>query len=320
MITPEEIHQMQRKEFRAMGCQMLAVLDSDEPHVAEPLAETPRWFADWEQRLSRFRGDSELMWLNGHTGTLVQVSEVLWDVIQTALQAAQRSQGLVTPTLLAQLELAGYDRSFDCQPPASDDGSRRERAARRAWRAAEWNEIAWRPSDRTVRLPPGVRLDLGGIAKGWAADRAAHQLGAYAPALVDAGGDIAVSGPLASGQPWPIEVADPFDRDGQLELLMLPAGGVATSGRDYRRWRQDDVWQHHILDPRTGCPAVTDVLSATVIAPTTREAETAAKVVLIRGSRDGLAWLETRPSLAGLLVLEDGQVVRSRRLKNYVWN
>jgi thiamine biosynthesis lipoprotein len=326
---------MQRQEFRAMGCQMLAVLDSDAPWAAGRLADAPGWFAGWERQLSRFRDDSELVRLNQRAGALVQVSEVLWDVIQTALQAAQRSQGLVTPTMLAQLELAGYDRSFDRRrqiadgEPPIDDAAWRERssfvpspcpgpAIRPS--SGDWSEIAWRPSDHAVRLPPGVRLDLGGIAKGWAADRAARQLGVYGPALVDAGGDIAVSGPMADGQPWPIEVADPADPIGQLELLMLPAGGVATSGRDYRRWRQGAAWQHHILDPRTGHPAETDVLSATVIAPSAREAETAAKVALIRGARDGLAWLEARPSLAGLLVLEDGRVARSRRLKDYVWN
>lgn len=313
---------MQRHEFRAMGCQMLAVLDSNEPRAAEWLAQVLGWFAEWEQRLSRFRDDSELVQLNRCSGMLVQVSEILWDVIQAALQAAQRSQGLVTPTMLAQLELAGYDRSFDLiERSAARDQSRELVAGPQALvPTGDWHAIAWSPEDHLVRLPPGVQLDLGGIAKGWAADRAASLLGANAPALVDAGGDIAVSGPMADGRPWPIEVADPTDPLGRLELLLLSAGAVATSGRDYRCWRQGNAWQHHILDPRTGRPAQTDVLSATVIAPTAREAEMAAKVALIRGSRDGMAWIEARPSLAGLVVCDDGRVARSRRLANYVWN
>jgi len=313
---------MQRHEFRAMGCQMLAVLHSDEPQAAELLAKVPGWFADWEQRLSRFRADSDLVQLNRRSGMLVRVGDVLWEVIQTALQAAQRSHGLVTPTMLMQLELAGYDRSFDqidsCAPGVQSCelfGS-----APALVPSGDWQEIAWSLDDHLVRVPPGVQLDLGGIAKGWAADRAASLLGRCAPALVDAGGDIAVSGPMADGHPWPIEVADPTDPTGRLDLLQLSAGAVATSGRDYRRWRQGDLWQHHILDPRTGRPAQTDLLSATVIAPTAREAEMAAKVALIRGSRDGMAWIEARPSLAGLVVCEDGRIIRSSRLINYVWN
>src|SRR6476469_1818845 len=78
------------------------------------------------------------------------------------------------------------------------------------------------------------------------------------------------------------------------------------------------VSQHHILDPRTGRPATSDVLSATVVGPSACEAETAAKVALILGSQDGLAWLDARPALAGLLVTENGQVVRSRRLGAYL--
>jgi thiamine biosynthesis lipoprotein len=312
---------MQRHEFCAMGCQMLAVLDSDEAQATEQLAEVPGWFAQWEQHLSRFRDDSELARLNQCSGRLVQVSEILWDVIQTALQAAQRSQGLVTPTMLAQLEQAGYDRSFTLLQ-SDVHGDKSLQTVSMAWAllpSADWQAIAWSSHERLVSVPPGVQLDLGGIAKGWASDRAASLLGLRGPALVDAGGDIAVSGPMADGQPWPIEVADPTNPTGQLELLLLSAGAVATSGRDYRRWWRDEAWQHHILDPRTGRPAQTDVLSATVIAPTAREAEMAAKVVLIRGSRDGMAWLDARPSLAGLLVREDGGVERSARLKNYLW-
>jgi thiamine biosynthesis lipoprotein len=254
------------------------------------------------------------MQLNRRADGPVQVSDVMWDVVKSALQAAQRSHGLVTPTVLAELELAGYDRSFDLLDIRAVPVRRRELVP-----SGDWSAVVLMPGIRAIQLPPGVRLDLGGIAKGWAADRAARQLGAYGPALIDAGGDIAVSGPRAEGAAWPIGVADPADPDGQLDLLMLRSGGVATSGRDYRRWRQGDTWQHHILDPRTGRPAVTDVLSATVVASSAREAEMAAKAALILGSRNGLEWIEARPSLAALLVLDDRRILRSSRLEQLSW-
>lgn len=339
---------MQRLTFRAMGCQMLAVLDDTSAQAARLLAQVPGWFEGWEQTLSRFRQDSELSQLNRNAGRQMPVSAVLWEVIQAALHAARQSQGLVVPTLLNALEAAGYDRSFEAlgadlrwgtarhaptPPPASPPPE-----------SGDWQAIRCDSRTRSITLPAGMRLDLGGIAKGWAADQAVGRLSAYSPALVDAGGDIAISGPRADGQPWPIGVASPLtwtaappppersegrssalsplssDYQSLLGLLMLPRAGlpsscgVATSGRDVRRWQRNGVWQHHILDPRSRQPAMTDVISATVVAPTALEAEIAAKVALILGSRDGLAWLEARPALAGLLVLEDGRVIRSRRL------
>ncbi|MEJ2353961.1 MAG: FAD:protein FMN transferase, partial [Anaerolineales bacterium] len=102
------------------------------------------------------------------------------------------------------------------------------------------------------------------------------------------------------------------------EVLRLGRCGVATSGRNYRRWQRGGAWKHHIIDPRTGEPAATDVLSATVIAPTVLEAEVATKVVLILGSREGLAWLGAKPNYAGLVVLEDGQVVHGPAIDPYL--
>lgn len=339
---------MQRLTFRAMGCQMLAVLDDTSAQAARLLAQVPAWFEGWEQTLSRFRQDSELSQLNRNAGRQTPVSAVLWEVVQAALHAARQSQGLVVPTLLNALEAAGYDRSFEALgadlgfalplPPASPPPD-----------TGDWRAIRCDSRTRSITLPAGMRLDLGGIAKGWAADQAVGRLSAYGPALVDAGGDIAISGPRADGQPWPIGVASPItwttapppperrkgfspeepssavcrlssDHQSLLGLLMLPRAGlpsrcgVATSGRDVRRWQRNGVWHHHILDPRSGQPAITDVISATVVAPTALEADIAAKVALILGSRDGLAWLEARPTLAGLLVLEDGRVIHSRRL------
>jgi thiamine biosynthesis lipoprotein len=110
-------------------------------------------------------------------------------------------------------------------------------------------------------------------------------------------------------------VSDPANPDHPLEILRLSKGGVATSGRDYHHWVRNGRPMHHIIDPRTGLPATTDVVAATVVAPTVVEAEVGAKVAFILGSEAGLAWLEAHPPYAALLVTEDGQVLRSRRLQ-----
>ncbi|MFQ5407461.1 MAG: FAD:protein FMN transferase [Anaerolineales bacterium] len=307
---------MIRVPFRAMGCQMLVAMDAETPAAAERAAQAPAWFETWEDGLSRFRPESELNRLNRRAGQPTQVSPVLWQALQAALRAARDSDGLVTPTLLDALEAAGYDRSFEhlidrTLPPHNRVTPEPDGAGR---------QIQMQSRTHMVTLPSGTRVELGGIAKGWAAEQAARRLGKMAPALVDAGGDIAVSGPRADGQAWPVGITDPRDPDSTLSLLRIPSGGVATSGRDYRRWQQNGASQHHILDPRTGRPAKTDVLSATVVAPDVCTAEMAAKVVLILGSQAGLAWLEARPALAGLAVLEDGPVLCSERMQAFFWN
>ncbi|MEA2574061.1 MAG: FAD:protein transferase [Chloroflexia bacterium] len=343
MQTTNEPHTIepagvQSIEFRAMGSQVLAAIASHEPEAGMLLGQVPGWFEVWEAVLSRFREDSELSRLNQQAGSAspVPVSQVLWEVIQLALEAAHTTGGLVTPTVLNALEQAGYNSSFDIvsRPnnlsPATVDPLSRERVGEKtgtesvATATPDWHRIETYRDTQSVRLPAGVRLDLGGIAKGWAAGEAASRLAKLGPALVDAGGDIAVRGTAASSPVWPVGVdapsLPPFEPDEQIELLTITSGGVATSGQDYRRWQQDGEWRHHIIDPRTGRPAITDVLSATVVAPTAAAAEIAAKVVLVLGSEKGLEWLEEHASLAGLLVLESGEILRSQRLHNYIWS
>ena len=258
---------MLRYEFRAMGCQMLTVIDSDGDDAREALMQVPEWFAEWEASLSRFRADSETNRLNQSDGKPVHVSDILWQVIQVARRAADDSASLVTPTLLDAIKVAGYDRTFE---KIGDSTWLSSPSAAKP--APDWRELELDPLAQTVRVPPGIRLDLGGVAKGWAADEAARRLSAIAPALVDAGGDIAVTRPSSVGSGWPIAIADPFNAGADLDLVAIECGGIATSGRDFRRWRHGGRWQHHIVDPRTGAPAETDVLTATVIAPTTTAA------------------------------------------------
>ena len=301
---------MQRLEFRAMGCHMTVVFDADR-HTAA-VKNVPTWFEAWEQTFSRFRADSELNRINQRAGHWTRVSAAMWDVTHLALVAARWTDGLYSPTILNALEAAGYDRIFEAITASAEpitphpDG--------------QWRSIQRQSLKRSIWLPSDARLDLGGIVKGWAADRAAKKLGAHGPALIDAGGDVAVSGPCADGSPWPIGVLNPFQPDQPFETLKIERGGVATSGKDYRRWLRDGKWQHHLIDPRTGLPAQTDVLSATVIAPNAVEAEIAAKVIAICGSAEGLTWLEEQPDYAAVIVREDGRAVYSAQMQRYLWN
>jgi thiamine biosynthesis lipoprotein len=309
---------MQTINFKAMGSHMVAILDEVAgPEARAALEEVPAWFEEWEEVLSRFRTQSELTRLNHSGGEAVPVSAVLWDVLEKALQAARDTGGIVSPAVLPALEASGYDRTFGLivSRPASDA------ALSAPWSPGEddWRGIRLDPKTRSVCLPPDVRIDLGGVAKGWAADQAVTRLSQFGPALVDAGGDISVSGPRADGEPWPIGVDDPANPEAMVAMLAVRSGGVATSGRDFRRWRQGARWRHHIIDPRTGLPAQTDVMTATVIAPDAAQAEVAAKVALILGSKDGLDWIDARPELAALVVLEDGTVLKSDRIGAHLW-
>jgi thiamine biosynthesis lipoprotein len=171
---------------------------------------------------------------------------------------------------------------------------------------------------RTLQLPEGVGLDFGGVAKGWAAHQAMRRLSAVGPALVSGGGDIAISGPPSDGEPWPIDVVNPLEPSSFLETVFLDRGGVATSGRDRRHRNPAGIPKHHVIDPRTGVPAQTDVLTATVVGPTVMQAEALAKAVMISGSQAGLAWLDHDEAFEGLLVLEDGQQLYSRNFEKYL--
>ncbi len=305
---------LHRVEFRAMGCKMLALVESE----SEPseMLEVPVWFEEWEQALSRFRSDSELTRLNASPGPLRPVSNVLWEVFEAAREAAETTEGLVTPLVLESLLYAGYDRSFDefdhNQFTPSELGSRNGREL------LGLDAIQLDASSRSIALPRGTLMDFGGIAKGWAAQRAAQRLGRWGPALVSAGGDIFVTGPRADGGAWQIGVEDPFNDGSYVEDLFLLSGGVATSGRDRRRWVRNGVPRHHIIDPRTGMPAVTDILTATVIGSSALRAEALAKATLISGSRVALDWLDGDDDLAGLLILDNGERLYSRNMPRYL--
>ena len=304
-----------RLHFRAMGTEMLVCVDNGSDNPPIELADVPGWFEEWEQVLSRFRVDSELTRLNRASNQLIPVSETFWHVFQSALSAEKYTDGLVTPTIATAVVESGYDRDFSLLAGQILSPFESEPPIVRSLDSVIWDE-----STHSVCLPEGMQLDFGGIAKGWAAEQVVQRLKHLGSALMNCGGDIFLSGPLLDGNPWEIGIHKPFDRSsGYIGMMYFDqCCGVATSATDRRRWMQGSLLRHHIIDPHTGLPAESDVVSATIVAPKAVEAEIAAKSVLIRGSVDGLAWLESNPDLAGLIILEDGNILYSQRINEYL--
>jgi FAD:protein FMN transferase len=253
-------------------------------------------FDAWETTLSRFRPESELSRLNERPGRPVRASTLLLTVLDRALASARDTDGLYDPTLGRRLEDLGYDRSFELIPSVAA-GSPPAREPGGAWRA-----VALDRASGTVVVPPGVRLDLGGIAKGMAVDAAAAALrrAGVTDALVSAGGDLAVVGRPPGRPGWPVAVDG---HDGP--PVWVARGALATSSVGRRRWRQGDLERHHLLDPRTGEPAAGGLRSVTVAASRCARAEVAAKAALILGPRGGRAFLAER-GLSGLLLPASG--------------
>jgi len=258
-------------------------------------------FHDIEQRFSRFLSDSELSLLNDRRADHVRVSPEMMTILRLCVRMNRATGGLFDPAVLPSLEHAGYDRSFELVPAEQRPSSS---AAPELWSVAA---MTLDESRSVVRMPAGMRLDLGGIGKGYAVDRAGQVMAPLGDYLIDAGGDILASGNGPAADGWLIAVGHPTSPDIVLQHVVLRDEAIATSSIARRRWRRGSVQQHHIIDPRRGEPAQTDCLSVSVIARTTMEADVYAKCALILGSTGGRLLLEGH-NLPGLFVLTDGNI------------
>lgn len=305
---------MKTLTFNAMGSRIFIAIDTDHDSVITEALKTQQWFESWEESLSRFRITSELSQINQHPGSRRMVSPVFQEVMKAAENAEKLSGGLVTPRVLNALIAAGYKDDFESL--LEKTGKAFETALTSP---SEPGKVEFNPEEGTIEIPFGTQLDFGGIAKGWAAHQVMVRLGEFAPVLVDAGGDVAISDLRSDKSEWPVGVANPFDKDNNLALIMAGECGIATSGKDYHRWTLNGEMQHHIIDPRTLRPAETDIFTATILASNVMDAETYAKTALILGSEYGKSWLDDQPGIGYLLVLDDGLVVKNDTFMKFEW-
>ena len=302
---------LHRTEWRAVGttCAAAVTAGSHEEHeISWALAAARDEVASCERELSRFDPASDLSRLNAAGGRWIPVGRRLLEALGLALRAREDTAGRFDPTVLPALAAAGYDRSFELLE---------EREARLAddWRAGTAIELDL--ENGRARLEPGSSVDLGGMGKGYAAGRALDAMLAASPALagglVDLGGDIAVSGDSPEGGPWLVAVADPRRQGETLAVLALESGGVATSGRDARRFGPARSL-HHLIDPETGESALAGPLTVTVVAPDPVAAEVHATTLAIAGPAEAERHVTARPWLSALYVPQVGPAIPLGRL------
>jgi thiamine biosynthesis lipoprotein len=292
------------RRFRAMNTDIRIV--AVDWRRAEVLGDAEDVFHEVEARFSRFQPDSELSAFNTRSEARIKVSTRMMQLVDLALYFSKRTHGMFEPAVLPALEAAGYDRSFERVIRDDPDAPAARDAGACGFSIAQ---VRLDRRDGTLTAPIGLRIDFGGIGKGYAVDIASERLSGTRDFLIDAGGDIFASGNGPDGNSWRIGIADPAN-DADLDIVVLRDQAIATSTTAKRRWKRGGRWHSHIIDPRTGASTGSEVVSASVIAETATEADVYAKCALMLGPDEGRRFLETNGA-QGLLVLDNGSVVRT---------
>ncbi|WP_300680910.1 FAD:protein FMN transferase [Nocardioides sp.] len=306
------------RAWRDWSCSVSVTVAGSEAQAERAAAITRELMGRVDAAVSRFRPDSELERVNDRPGVVVPVGALTLHLVTVALDAALDTRGAVDPTLGSALIAAGYDDQIETVR-ARGGAALPAEAAAPADTSAEapgpssqnWRRVRVDPTWRRVGVPEGVRLDLGATAKAWTADEAVRRIQRRldVPVLVAIGGDLAAAGTPASGD-WRVDVAETEAALGtdRAERIGLNRGGLATSSTLARRWGAPGAEAHHLIDPRTGRPAVGGLRTASVWAPTALSANVMSTWLLVdpAGALDRLP----RSGFSARLVGTDGEISR----------
>lgn len=277
----------------------MAVVSQDAQRAYEALDAAFEEMARLEAMMSVFREDSELSRVNREASQHpVTVSHELYEVIELSLHISQITRGAFDITVGPLMNLWPFYKNEKRLPSSQ--------ALQEALSRVGYGHVVLSSKDRSVFLAvPGMALDLGGIAKGFAIDRAVNVLkGRGIPAaLVNAGGDILAYGTKPDGQPWRIGLQHPRDSRELLAVLTMFDQAMVTSG-DYERYFLVDGKRYsHIIDPRSGFSA-RETASVTVMADSAAYADGLATGILVLGPEEGMAVVESLPGVHALIITE----------------
>lgn len=313
--TPSPTPQKLVHTTTAMGTSvMVTVWSDDEAAVATASAAAFDEIRRLDKMMTTWLPESEISRINAAAGKgAITVSDESLAVIERALAVSKASHGIFDITVGAFGGLWKFDEDMDGTLPDQAEVKRRVKLL-------GWRDVIVDPKRKTVRLRrKGMRITLGGIAKGYAVDRmsAILERAGFADFIVQAGGDMYVSGAKAQ-DPWVVGIRDPRGpRDDSFAVAPVRDHSFSTSGDYERGFVKDGVRYHHILDPRTGEPARAS-RSVTIMAKDAFTADAWSKVLFILGPAKGLALAATLPDFQAVFVSGDNQVTMSPGLQGIV--
>jgi thiamine biosynthesis lipoprotein len=276
---------------------VLTVVADDSDHAKSLLQTLWQQVDEFEARFSRFRVDSELSRFNATAGSETAISSEFHDLLVAARKLSLDTDGAYNPFILPALQQAGYIGSW---PSPQQADSRLDFSSRRIFPISSLNI-----SDGKATIPADAALDFGGIGKGYLLDQLAdiaydkHVKGYW----FSLGGDIICEGYNEAGEPWRIGIQAAIDPSTAIANTTNIDGGlmaVATSGITKRHGSQDGRSWHHLIDPRTGLPTDSDILTATVVSLKAVHADVYASCTVLLGSSSAQKFLQQK-HVTGLL-------------------
>lgn len=297
------------RDFFRFNTTNIISVDTDNETV---LDEAVAWCDHCELLLSRVDPKSELFRLNHAQGLPTQIDPELAMFIETSLSYCCHTNGLFDVTMGSVTQLWDFKQQ---EVPTNY-------SLATALQHVNYRNVTIEDSVVTLHDPLAC-IDLGGIAKGYIADSllTLFRKRGIEHALVNLGGNVAVMGGKPDGSPWRVGIRRPLPSSAlplldSFATVTMRDGSVVTSGIYERAFEKDGALYHHILDPRTGLPAVTDLLSATVISSASLDGDGFTTALVIMGVDQALDFVEKNPSLEAVLVTNKGEVLATSGIGN----
>lgn len=303
------------RDFFAMdtyiACQ---VLSADEEQAAEALDAVQAAFMEIDRLTNRFAQDSEITAVNRNAGVApVKVSADVFAMVETSLQWSDKSEGAFNILIGDVMDLWGFGSEHPTVPS--------QEALAAALTRTDYHQIVLDKANSTIYLPQkGMVMDLGGVAKGYATDKAVaalKELG-ITNALINAGGNVYAMGCRADGTPWKVGVQDPRNPQGIKTVLQGRDTALVSSGDYQRYFEKDGVRYHHILDPASGTPARASA-GTTVIMKSATLADILSTILFVKGPTEGIKLAESLEEVeAALIITGDGKIYTTQNLNKYL--
>jgi thiamine biosynthesis lipoprotein len=304
------------KKIKALGTEVEFYLASDKKlDFNQDLRELELLVDNFEKRFSRFKENSELSLLNSSINSFKSSGDLI-NILIVAKEFYQITEGIFDPTILNTLESSGYDKSFDLI-----DSDKLVKHSNNLV-SIDFNQVIIDRKNKEINKPFGLKIDLGGIGKGYVVDLLAKSIKnkGYQNFWVSAGGDMYLAGKTENDKLYQVGVQNPVKLESDLFNLTVidPELAVATSGVAKRQWLNNGVSHNHVIDPRTNSSVENDLLAVTIVSDQTVKADIFAKTVLILGRDAGLNFISHQKNTECLIIDKKLEVSLSKNMNKYL--